>query len=232
MIFDAKFLTLIPFIVINFLIIFIIKTRTTIVTALIISHLIIVLFFSMSISNYNSYKEIVLALIIYSMVILFLVSNYNSINLNQNQPSKKKDLRKILIFPPVVFPSVVFLPVVFLIVASVFFAIFSLTKNISEISKIIAEEKNLKQENVLKNPMILYNHGVHIAVKKFYLGKKFEDEWSNKTYADLEINERKKARLKDKLSDNFLLKRSSDVILIIVAISSSLLLLSTKKAEK
>jgi hypothetical protein len=155
------------------------------------------------------------------MVILFLVSNYHSIHLNENQPNKKKNLRRLLIFAPAVF----------LITISAFFAIFSLTKNISEIAKIVEEEKNLKQENVLKNPMILPNHAAHIAVKKFYLGKKFDDEWSKKTYADFEINERKKARLKDKLSDNFLLKRSSDVILIIVAISSSLLLLSTKKAE-
>jgi D-alanyl-lipoteichoic acid acyltransferase DltB (MBOAT superfamily) len=221
MIFDAKFLTLFAFIVINFLIIFVIKTRTTIVTALIISHLIIVLFFSMSVSNYNSYKEIVLALIIYSMVILFLVSNYNSINLSDKQPSKKKDLQRFLIFAPPVF----------LIIALAFFAIFSLTKNISEISKIAQEEKTLRQENVLKNPMILPNHAAHIAVKKFYLGKKFKDEWPNKTYVDIEINERKKARLKDKLSDNFLLKRSSDVILLIVATSSSLLLLSSKKAK-
>ena len=45
------------------------------------------------------------------------------------------------------------------------------------------------------------------------------------------MNDHKRARLKDKLSDNFLLKRSSDVILIIVAVSTSLLLLGAKKTE-
>ena len=80
--------------------------------------------------------------------------------------------------------------------------------------------------------MILPSYAVHIAVKKFYLGKKFEDDWSDKTYAEIELNEKKRARLKDKLSDNFLLKRSSDVILIIVAVSTSLLLLGNKKTEK
>ena len=79
--------------------------------------------------------------------------------------------------------------------------------------------------------MILPSHPVHIAVKSFYLGKKFEEEWSDKSYANLEINERKRARLKDKLSDNFLLKRSSDVILIIVAVSTGMLLLTNKKTE-
>ena len=42
----------------------------------------------------------------------------------------------------------------------------------------------------------------------------------------------KKNRLKKKLNENFLLKRSSDVILIIVALSSALLLLNTKIYNK
>ncbi len=93
------------------------------------------------------------------------------------------------------------------------------------------EKKFSKQSEIMENPMILPSHPVHIAVKSFYLGKKFEEEWSDKSYANLEINERKRARLKDKLSDNFLLKRSSDVILIIVAVSTGMLLLTNKKTE-
>ncbi len=93
------------------------------------------------------------------------------------------------------------------------------------------EKKFSKQNEIMENPMILPSHPVHIAVKSFYLGKKFEEEWSDKSYANLEINERKRARLKDKLSDNFLLKRSSDVILIIVAVSTGMLLLTNKKTE-
>jgi len=222
MIIDAKFLTLLTFIVINFLILFVIKTRTTIVTSLIIAHLIAVLFFSLSISNYNSFKEIVLALIIYSMVILFLVSNYNPIYLAGNETNKEKESR-IKMF---------FVPMMCLIVLMLFCSLFFVAENIAQISEDVRERKMVKQEEVVKNPMILPSHAVHIAVKKFYLGKKFEEEWSDKTYAELEMNERKRARLKDKLSDNFLLKRSSDVILIIVAVSTSLLLLGTKKTEK
>jgi hypothetical protein len=222
MIIDAKFLTLLTFNVINFLILFVIKTRTTIVTSLIIAHLIAVLFFSLSISNYNSFKEVVLALIIYSMVILFLVSNYNPIYLAGNEVNKNKELR-IKMF---------FVPMMCLIVLMLFCSLFFVAENIAQISEDVRERKMVKQEEVVKNPMILPSHAVHIAVKKFYLGKKFEEEWSDKTYAELEMNERKRARLKDKLSDNFLLKRSSDVILIIVAVSTSLLLLGTKKTEK
>ncbi len=218
MIIDAKFLTLLVFIAINFLILFKIKTRTTIVTALIISHLMAVLFFSISISNYNSFKEIVLALIIFSMVILFLVSNYNPIYL------ANAEVPKLKLFALVA-------PLVAIIVVVVFVAIFSITKNLPEISKIIIDRQAKQQEETLQNPMILPSHPVHIAVKKFYLGKKFEDSWSDKTYLELEINDIKRARLKDRLSDNFLLKRSSDVILIIVAISTSLLLLGSSGAN-
>jgi hypothetical protein len=221
MIFDAKFLTLLAFIAINFLILFTIKTRTTIVTTLIISHLIAVLFFSISISNYNSFKEIVLALIIFSMVILFLVSNYNPIYLAEPETFKNKHLRLFIFF----------IPTVSVIIVMVFIALFSVTKNLPQISKIISDKHLTNQNEILQNPMLLPSHAVHIAVKKFYLGKKFEDNWSEKTYVELEMNDKKRARLKDRLSDNFLLKRSSDVILIIVAISASLLLLSTKKTE-
>ncbi len=221
MLIDAKFLTLLVFIAINFLILFRIKTRTTIVTSLIISHLMAVLFFSISISSYNSFKEIVLALIIFSMVILFLVSNYNPIYLaNAEVPKFKLHLLRFFIAPFVA-----------IFVVAVFLAIFSITKNLPEISKIIVDRQVEKQEEVLQNPMILPSHPVHIAVKKFYLGKKFEDSWSDKTYVELEMNDRKRARLKDRLSDNFLLKRSSDVILIIVAISTSLLLLGSGGAN-
>jgi hypothetical protein len=221
MIFDAKFLTLLAFIVINFLIIFIIKTRTSIITALIISYLVIVLFFSLSLSNYNSYQEIVLALIICSMVTLLLISSYRQTDLSDEKPNKTKGWRQFLIFAPVV-----------CLTASLsFFALFLLTKNTFEISKLVAEKKINQQENIINNPMISPNHAVHVAVKKFYLGKKFEDNRSKKTYLDFEFSERKKARLKDKLSDNFLLKRSSEAILIIVVISSVLLILSSKKVE-
>lgn len=222
MIFDAKFFTLLTFIIINFLILFTIRTRTTIITSLIIAHLVAVLFFSLSISNYNSFKEIVLSLIVYSMVILFLISNYNPIYLTDDQTNKVNESRSSLFIVPIISAGILV----------IFCAVFLITKNIPDISHVIHEKEAEKQNEIIKNPMILPSYAVHIAVKKFYLGKKFEDDWSDKTYAEIELNEKKRARLKDKLSDNFLLKRSSDVILIIVAVSTSLLLLGSKKTEK
>jgi len=218
---DAKFFALLAFIAINFLILFIVKTRTTTVTSLVIAHLVAVLFFSLSISNYNSFKEIVLALIVYSMVILFLISNYSAIYFSDSEDEKGGSLWRKYCSNAAIF----------LIIAIAFFSIFVTAKNIPKISELMREKKMAKQSEVIENPMILPSHPVHIAVKSFYLGKNFEDDWSDKIYASLEMNERKRARLKDKLSDNFLLKRSSDVILIIVAVSTGMLLLSRKKIE-
>jgi hypothetical protein len=89
-IFSAKFFTILVFSAINFAILFIIKTRTSLVISVIIAHLIAVLFFSISISNYESFREITLALIFYSMAILFLISNYGSIVVESEKKSKSK----------------------------------------------------------------------------------------------------------------------------------------------
>jgi hypothetical protein len=156
------------------------------------------------------------------MVILFLISNYNPIYLTDNQTNKINESHSSLFIVPIISAGILI----------IFSAVFLITKNISDISKVIHEKEAEKQNEIIRNPMILPSYAVHIAVKKFYLGKKFEDDWSDKTYAEIELNEKKRARLKDKLSDNFLLKRSSDVILIIVAVSTSLLLLGNKKTEK
>jgi len=70
-------------------------------------------------------------------------------------------------------------------------------------------------------------------VKKFYLGKKFNDgDTSDAVSLALEKNERKRAKLKDSLSENIILKRTSDIILIIVASLTALLILSNKKINE
>jgi len=219
---DGKFLTILVFIIINLLIIFTVKTRTTIVTSLIIAHLVAVLFFSLSISNYNSFKEIVLALIVYSMVILFLISNYNPIYLAGEEPLNIKNKKRLVAF---------FLMMIVIVVA-VFLSLFLVVRTIFSVSEVVNEKKLAKQERVIERPMLLPSHPVHIAVKKFYLGKKFDDQWVDESDNEIAINQRKKAQLKDKLSDNFLLKRSSDVIILIVAVTTSMLLLGIKRNQK
>lgn len=222
--FDAKIAVALVFVILSFLVIFAIRSRTTTVITLIIAHLVLVLFLSLSISNYNSFKEIVLALVIYSMVLLFLISNHNQIFANDFKNLEPGGVKRTRVFAILLFTTMMI----------AFLSLFLVAKDVSKISKISSDKKNDRQNEVLVNPMILPSHPVHVAVRKFYLGKKMFGEngdWIDKIQVQSEINEKKQARLREKLVDNFLLKRSSDVIFIIVAISTSLLLLGARKNE-
>ena len=223
MFFNSKLLVILVFVVINFLIITKVKTRTSTIISLIISHLILVLFLSISISSYNSFKEIVLALVAYSMVVLFLISNHSTIFVKDPERSQQQSLLKIF-FSTISIASIVLI---------VFVALFLVAKNVAEIANLVDDQKIETQDILSENPLVSTNHPVHQEIEKYYLGKKLEDQevWLNKSQSEFEINEKKWTRLKEKLSDNFLLKRSSDVILIIVAVSTTLLLLSRKKPE-
>ncbi len=224
MFFDAKIIVALAFVVLSFLAIFFVRTRTTVVTTLIIAHLVLILFLSLSITSYHSFKEIVLALVAYSMVLLYLISNTNPIFSSVEKISLNFRDKEFLLKS---FIALNFIA----IIASAFFVI---AINTSEIAKKISDKRTDREDEIMMNPMLLPSHPVHISVRKFYLGKKMTsdgDEWVDKVQARAEVNEKKQAKLKDKLADNFLLKRSSDVILIIVAISTCLLLLGTRKIE-
>lgn len=179
--------TILSFIITNFLILFFVKTRTTIVISLIISHLFAALFFSISISDYNFFKEIVLALILYSMVILFLISNYNPNSTTEDQATKIDFSFKNFLSNPFKKAAV------FLTILSILFLSLSIIKNISPITKMVQKEKFLSSPKVRSDS----------------------------------LNNQKK-----KLSDNFLLKRSSDVILIIISAIFISLILSPKQPDK
>lgn len=222
MFFDKFFFTLLAFIAINFLIIFAVQSRTSTVIGLIISHLVAILFFSLSINNYEAFKEITLGLVVYSMVILFLISNYTHNSSALDQDSKVKASQ----------PSIFFIAAIALPLLVIFFLSLAVAQNINFVAESTHEKKFKQQSEAAGNPMILPSHPVHIAVKEFYLGKKFSDELPEKIDAQNEISNHKRARLKDKLADNFLLKRSSDVIFIIVSASAVLLLLSTNSSKE
>ncbi len=76
MIFDLKLLVALIFISLSFVTIFAVKTRVNIISTLIITHLVLILFLSLTVTNYNSFKEVVLTLIAYLMGVLFLIANY------------------------------------------------------------------------------------------------------------------------------------------------------------
>ena len=132
--FDSKFLTLLVFVVINFLILFIVKTRTSLVVSIIAAHLVAVLFFSLSIEDYASFREITLALIIYSMVILFLISNYGSILVDTGE---EKKLRR----------SFAFRATLYFIALVVFLLLLSVVKNVNDLHRQEHQKSSLSKRS-------------------------------------------------------------------------------------
>ena len=218
----GNFFTILIFVAISLSILFFIKTRTTRVIALISSHLTIIFLFNIYLSSFINFKEIVLVISIYSMVILFLISNNKSFLVDlkdeENSPTKKN----IIKFHGPLGITIIATTICILLIAI----------TMPEISSII-QQKRIDRKNELSiNPLILPSHPVHIAVKKFYLGKKFNDNNSDSVSIAIEKNEKKRAKLKEKLADNVILKRTSDIILIIVASLTALLILSSKKTNQ
>jgi hypothetical protein len=128
--FEIKFFTLLVFIVINFVIIFFVKTRTTTVISLIISHLIAILLLSNIVSSYEIFKEFILSLTIYSICLLFLISNYKQNNSNSSKPSKIKG--RITINSKLL--------ATFAIISFISLGMFFISKNISVINKEIVSK--------------------------------------------------------------------------------------------
>lgn len=185
MLFDPKIFTALLFIALSIITIFGVKTRTSTVSTLIIAHLSLILFFSLTITNYNSFKEIVLTLIAYLMTVLFLITKYDTLPKINDEPLQIKTSFYIKICAGFVF-------------FMAFFAMLYLANSA------VYSMKNIRNSQELQAQPSL-------------------------TPISLELSERKKIRLKKKLSENFLLKRSSDIILIIIATTSISLLLRRKK---
>lgn len=194
--------------------------RTTLVISLIISHLVCILFFSLSIANHQLFKELVLVLIAYLMVILFLIS------------SGDVKIKEILSYREIAYKTAALKAFSLVILfTTIFITIFFISKNIEQFGQKILDEKNIIQAEIANNQMISNSHPLHEAAKEsFLLDRKSNSDFSFE--AKLTKNEKKLARLKDNLLDNFLLKRSSDMIVIVVGISAILLILSQKKLIK
>jgi hypothetical protein len=203
MLFEPKILVILLFIIINFLIIFVVKTRTTATISLIITHLILVLFLSISIASYQSFKEIILALVVYLMVILSLISNHNKSYLANHQYYKSTAIFLIFIVPAIM-----------ICVAS-----FYLAKSTIPIANLVKEKQAAQNIGVANVNLIGddFSGGGNVSSINNLKSPDNDNSLSNNDY--------KMTNLKKKLSDNFLLKRSSDVILIIAGFVAGLLLL-------
>jgi len=213
------FFIIIIFSLICLAILFFIKTRTNRIIALISSHLAIILLFDIYLNSFNNFKEIVLVITIYSMTVLFLISDNKSFYVESKEAIETNNFFKLK------------LPFLLLIFGTIL-AVILIAIKIPDINKIISQKKINRDNEMVINPLILPSHPVHIAVKKFYLGKKFDDNFSDSISVALEKNEKKRAKLKDKLQDNIFLKSSSNIILIIVASLTALLILSSNKTKE
>jgi Ca2+/Na+ antiporter len=74
---DIKILISLIFVAVALVGIFAVKTRTSTISVLIIVHLLLIFFLSLTITNYGSFKEIILTIISYLMLVLFLITNYD-----------------------------------------------------------------------------------------------------------------------------------------------------------
>lgn len=225
MIFDGKFLTILVFIAVNFLLIFFVKTRTSIVISLIIAHLFAVLFFSMSISSFVLFKEMVLVLIAYFAAILFLISNNNPIYLAKLSEAPKALKSKLFN------KNLAGKFFAFLSLTAIFCAMILLISKSEEIAKTIEQKKSTHQEMLQENPLVAQSHPIHMTVKKIYFDKNFDESWLKNNDNNSSLETRKKIQLKEKIGDSFLFKRSSDVIILLVATISIMLILKNKNNE-
>lgn len=221
MILDAKLITVLFFIIINFAVLFFVKTNINKALSLIFSYLVTVLFLIMTVSSYDNLKETIVLSAVYLAVVLFLVFNCDAFILEELQKSKIQKIRHAFF----VVPALVFAVLI------TFFSTFWITKNISEISRFVEEKKiEIKNKELfgsLKTPSdeITIDEAKGIAPRPIAVA----DNQPYKTQDEFNMNMRRRVRLKDQLSDSFLLKRSSDLILFIMVLSVFPLLILRKK---
>ncbi|MFM7620310.1 MAG: hypothetical protein ACKO47_01715 [Alphaproteobacteria bacterium] len=211
-------LTILVFVIINLLIFFAVKTRTSIVISLLISCLVTILFFSQILLNYNSFKEVILALVIYAMVILNLVisdtnSQASQVKIDQKKLSSQSNHLFHKSFSKLT--SKFSLAIFFLII---FGAVLLINTRLGEIYEEVKEKKYNKQNEIILNPIMLPSHPVHQYVWQNYFNKNSQKNIQFEQSESASENEFKKAQMKNELSNNFILKRASEVLIIICGI--------------
>ena len=210
--FDIKLIALFSYIVLNLFNIFVIKTRNSNIVALIASNLLLLLIFALVITNYQLFKELAIMLVIFASIILLLISDYNPIFSSINQK-----LNLINIFHNKTF---------FLIIFFCFTALFFITKEIPKISSEINNSSSIIQLKSNQVQLLSRSHPVHLLVEEVYFRN------TPKSSVDLQYKEynqdnKERSILKNKIKNNILFKRITDILLIIVIfINCSLLLYS------
>ncbi|MFM7557735.1 MAG: hypothetical protein ACKO46_04110, partial [Alphaproteobacteria bacterium] len=122
------FFIIIIFSLICLAILFFIKTRTNRIIALISSHLAIILLFDIYLNSFNNFKEIVLVITIYSMTVLFLISDNKSFYVELKEAIETNNFFKLK------------LPFLLLIFGTIL-AVILIAIKIPDINKIISQKK-------------------------------------------------------------------------------------------
>jgi len=210
--FDIKLIALISYIVLNLFNIFIVRTRNSNIVALIASNLLLLLVFALVITNYQLFKELAVMLIIFASIVLLLISDYNPIFSGINQKLNLINIshNKIL----------------FLMIFLCFIALFFVAKEIPKISSEIANSSSAIQLKSNQSQLLSRSHPAHLLVEEVYFKNtpKSSVDIQNKEYRQ---DNQERSALKNKIKNNILFKRITDILLIIViVINCSLLLYS------
>lgn len=214
MLFETTTLPILFFITLNFLILFFLKKEIDQIIGLIFSYVLIIIFFTITISNYDILKEIILILSCYLITLLIIINGLNS-----SIEIEEKSLKK--------FTKFVLFPFSILGIVAVFLMIILVINNISQVSNLVETRKlTQKNEELFKNNIPNQeNLNLELANNKNNQIK----EISVKEAKFFNTSDRKRDYLKEKLSENFLLKRSSEIILLIATLP--LILIPSKKEQ-
>lgn len=85
-----ELLIILVILLLNFAIVTLLKDRIIVVASVMIVNLIIILFYSLVIADYQNLKELIIATAVYSITILALISNTNHIDKISENSKKKK----------------------------------------------------------------------------------------------------------------------------------------------
>lgn len=150
-IFAAKSLIIFLFFLVNFFVLFFVKTRSSCVIGLILSHLTAVLFFAVSISSYANFKSVFLILMIYSMMVLHLASYKIEI---------REDARSL--YSPNLFLLFLNRILAVILIAIIFILILFVIINASEIADFVRENASLFIEKTQQKSAIIQNKIIFI----------------------------------------------------------------------
>ncbi len=167
--FDIKLLVAFVFLFFSALLIFNSQNRTSIVTSLIIIHLNLIVFFSLTITNQNLFKEIILTLILYLIAVLFVITN---------QEDVKKTIKKIKVKRPS------FWVISFAAIAAIviFICGFILT------NKAFYQMKKMRENNIIitqSNPQMASADDSLKERRKLRLAKKLQENYLLKHSSDV-----------------------------------------------